>query len=218
MGDRAAPQGMWGWAVIGGILLAGVLVPFALVEAPVERLSLAALAADLGALGMGLIVAALLALDLVLPVPSSLVATSAGYLLGPVWGSVATWIGLSLGAAAGYGLGRYAEPLALRIVGPAALARARELSARHGLWIVVVCRPVPVLAEATAVLAGINRLEPWAFALQVGASNLGIALAYAWIGGAAPGGAPLLRVLGGAVGGPLLAVGLVRVLRAGKRP
>ena len=72
MGDRAAPQGMWGWAVIGGILLAGVLVPFALVEAPVERLSLAALAADLGALGMGLIVAALLALDLVLPVPSSL--------------------------------------------------------------------------------------------------------------------------------------------------
>lgn len=205
-------QAVRGWGVVGALLLLGVLLPFVLFEAPMERLTQMALSAEVGPWGKGAAVAILLAIDLILPIPSSLVATSAGQLLGPVGGTLATWIGLSVGAGVGYGVGRCAEPFASRRVGPAALAQAQAFMARYGLWGVVLCRPVPVLAETTAVLAGVHRLPPRAFALLVGGANLGISLTYAVIGAAAPEGASVVWVLGGAVGVPLIATGIARIL------
>ena len=90
--------------------------------------------------------------------------------------------GLTLPSGTNPFVGVYSAPLARRLVGPAGLARAAELANRHGAWAVVLCRPVPVLAEATVVFAGLVRAPIGRFLFVTAASNLGIAAGYAAIG------------------------------------
>src|ERR1700752_3185157 len=51
-------------------------------------------------------VVALLATDVFLPIPSSLVSTLAGWQLGALGGTAASWIGMTLGAAIGFAVAR----------------------------------------------------------------------------------------------------------------
>lgn len=82
-----------GWMAFGGLLLAGVLVPFALFGAHLESAAQHVLAARPPSWQVALLLGGLLAGDVVLPVPSSLVGTAAGALLG-FWGGAATsWLG-----------------------------------------------------------------------------------------------------------------------------
>jgi 3-dehydroquinate synthase len=105
------------------------------------------------ALGVGLLVA-----DVFLPVPSSLVMIAHGALFGVVWGTVLSLVG-SVGAAAlGFFVGRRSERLVERLVSPAEKARADELLQRYGALAIVVTRPIPLLAETTAILAGASPL------------------------------------------------------------
>jgi membrane protein DedA with SNARE-associated domain len=53
---------------------------------------------------------------------------------------------------------------------------------RHGNWVVLVSRGVPVLAEASTLLAGATRVSPWRFALVTTLGNIGLSAAYALIG------------------------------------
>ena len=53
-------------------------------------------------------IGALLALDVFLPVPSSIVSTGAGVLLGFWTGAAVIWIGMTLGCVIGYVFGAYA--------------------------------------------------------------------------------------------------------------
>jgi len=50
------------------------------------------------------------------------------------------------------------------------------------VFVLVLTRPIPVLAEASVLLMGTTRLEWWRFLVAVGLSNLGIAAAYAALG------------------------------------
>ena len=86
------------------------------------------------------------------------------------------------GCLVGYFVGVYSAALARRLVGPAGLARAAELANRYGPWAVVLCRPVPVLAEATIVFAGLVRAPLGRFVWLTALSNLGIAVGYAAVG------------------------------------
>jgi uncharacterized membrane protein YdjX (TVP38/TMEM64 family) len=130
-----------------------------------------------------LAVVAFLLVDIVLPVPSSFVLSTTGYLLGLGVGSAVCFVGLSCASLAGYALGRYAGgPLTQRIVGRAQLDRFAELSRRHGDLLLVAFRAMPVLAEATTILAGISRLPLPRFMMVVSVGNLVVALVYAWIG------------------------------------
>jgi uncharacterized membrane protein YdjX (TVP38/TMEM64 family) len=126
--------------------------------------------------------------DIVLPIPSSFVLTTTGYALGLPLGTAVGFIGLSSASLAGYGLGRYAGgPLAQRVVGRAQLDRFAALSARHGDWLLVAFRAMPVLAEATTILAGISRMALPRFFALVSVGNLVVAFVYAWIGAVSAG-------------------------------
>src|SRR5690606_19313900 len=61
------------------------------------------------------------------------------------------------------------------------LERARRAMQRFGGWVVLVCRGVPVLAEASTLLAGATRFAPLRFGLVTALGNAGLALAYALI-------------------------------------
>ena len=129
------------------------------------------------------LVSGLLAVDIFLPVPSSVVSTFAGKALGFWGGTAASWLGMSVGAAAAFGLVRvFGRPLAVRLSTEEELRRMDDLMRRFGILVLVVARPVPVFAEASVLLMGAMRL-PWRhFLPAVGLSNLGIAAAYALLG------------------------------------
>jgi membrane protein DedA with SNARE-associated domain len=62
------------------------------------------------------------------------------------------------------------------------MTRASKLAARYGDYALVLCRPIPVLAEASVIFAGIIR-RPFGRVLSMTTwSNAGIALGYAAIG------------------------------------
>jgi uncharacterized membrane protein YdjX (TVP38/TMEM64 family) len=202
------------WAVIGVLLAAAIIVPFVIWEDALIELSHRLLDSTTNRLVVAALAALLLALDLVLPVPSSFVSAGAVAALGPVLGAGAIWLGMTAGALAGYALGRTGgAPAVERFVGRAELERAERLMARFGSAVLVVCRGVPVLAEASVVAAGAAKLRFATFAGVTSAANIGLAAAYAVLSSFGWGGAAAIVtpfVLGIAV--PAVAIAIAKRL------
>lgn len=196
------------WALVGVALLAFVLVPFVLFEEHFNRLA-SQWTAGQGATA-ALALGALLALDIVLPIPSSVLSTAAGALLGFPLGALVSTLGMTLASAAGYWLGTGSRAATQRFVGAESLERAQRLAERYGDWAVIVSRPVPVLAEASAVAAGLLRRPAGRFLLLSAAANLGISLAYAAVGAFAMSAGSFLLAFAGALLLPGLAIWLLR--------
>lgn len=125
----------------------------------------------------------LLAVDILLPVPSSVVSTFAGKVLGFWGGTVASCLGMTIGAVVAFGLVRMVgRPLARRLSTEDDLNRTETQADRYGILILILARPIPVFAEASVLLMGVMQLGWWRFLFAVGLSNLGIAAAYAALG------------------------------------
>ena len=171
------------WCLLAVAVLAAIVVPFALYEerivSAVEDISQGGGSRPLVAFALFL----LLASDVILPVPSSLVATVSGMLMGLVPGTAVTWTGMQAGAMLGYGLGRTAGARAAeRLVGGSELARASRSHQKWGGYSLIVSRAVPVLAESSVLLAGAVRMPLATFVPLTAASNVAIALVYAAVG------------------------------------
>jgi len=139
------------------IALAVPIIPFAIIgEMPGEKwLS----STDQNALLFALTGGAILATDIVLPLPSSIIGTLIGARLGFVPGFFTILIGLTIGHSLGYALARFS------------LSRMRpDLPEIPTLLVVFLSRPVPVLAEATALAAGATAM-PFAHFLGVCAAG-----------------------------------------------
>jgi uncharacterized membrane protein YdjX (TVP38/TMEM64 family) len=135
------------------------LVPFFIIgELPGERwLS----ATDDHAVTFALAGAGLLAADVLLPIPSSIVGTMLGARLGFAPGALAAFVGMMTGQVLAYATSRWL----LR-------RRSGALPAAPTLAAVFLSRPVPVLAEAVAIAAGAARVSWPQFLLACGAGNL----------------------------------------------
>ena len=186
----APPRPRWAsvrWLGLAGMLLAAIIVPFVLLEDRLNHWTQAALGAAQAEpwLGGGLVIA-LLAGDIALPVPSSLVSTFAGGAFGWSAGALVIWIGMSLGCVVGYGLGASAgRVFAMRIVGEGDLARAGRLLGDVGPSALILTRAVPVLAEAGVLAAGATGMPVGRFLVATGLANAAVAVAYAGVGAAA---------------------------------
>lgn len=119
-----------------------------------------------------------LAADILLPVPSSLVATLGGASLGVAAGTACAWLGMTLGSLAGWLLGRAAGIRGAASLDPAARAAVEARERRYGPLVVVVTRPLPILAEAAALLAGATGM-PWRTFLAA-AAPANLAISFAW--------------------------------------
>src|SRR5262245_22294491 len=163
-------------------MFALIIIPFIIFEQQFEALGTWLAEGHASGWASGSIIATLLALDVFLPVPSSIVSTGAGVLLGFWRGAAVIWIGMTIGCAIGYAFGARAAAAARKLVGPDGLARANSIMERHGNWALAVCRPIPVLAESSVVFAGLVRSPVQPFIWMTTLSNLGIALAYSAVG------------------------------------
>lgn len=186
-----------------GLLLLLILLPWYLFEDGVERWSAAALAGR-GA-PLALAGTLLLAFDSLLPVPSSVVAVTMGTLLGPIAGAAVNATGLTLGCLLGYGAGAAGRPLARRLLGFRAEAFERWM-ARYGIAALIVCRPVPILAEASMIVLGAGRAR---FLPAMGTAmlaNISLGALYAFAGAAqGPDSLPGAPALAAAILVPALA-------------
>ena len=170
------------WAIVWAILIGLVLIPFFLFESEFNAFAARMTGTGTAAWLAGLSIFGLLALDVVLPVPSSIVSTAAGVLLGVWLGAAVVWAGMMVACLLGYGLGAKAAGAAHRFVGEDGLRRAESLMRRYGDYTIILCRPVPVLAEASVIFAGLVGAPLGRFVVLSVLSNLGIALGYAAFG------------------------------------
>ena len=199
------------WLLVGVIVLLFIL-PFAAFNDAFLRLGVRIAAAPTPSWFTGGIIALLLALDVVLPVPSSVLNTAAGALLGLWKGAMACWLGMTAGCFLGYELGSHgARRLARRVAGPDELERVSKMVTRKGNWVIIVFRAVPVLAEASVIFAGMTRMPLRQFALPITLSNLGISLAYAAVGAYSVGLESFVLAFAGALLLPAIAIGIAHL-------
>jgi uncharacterized membrane protein YdjX (TVP38/TMEM64 family) len=135
------------------------LVPFFIIgELPGDRwLS----SHDPNATTFALAGAGLLAADVLVPVPSSIVGTMLGARLGAAMGFLAAFCGLMAGQSLAFAASR-------RIMS----RRSAALPAAPTLAAVFLSRPVPVLAEALAISAGAAGLGWRPFLVACGSGNV----------------------------------------------
>ena len=159
------------------------IVPFVLVGGRIDDWFVAWQERTRDPLSAALMIVGLLATDILLPIPSSMVSTFGGGKLGWLLGTLASWVGMNLGAIIGFALTRWLGPRFTRwFVKPESLSQMSKLSQRYGPSVIVLTRGIPVLAEASVLLLGLERL-PWrTFLPPLLLANLGLAFAYSAFG------------------------------------
>ena len=151
------------------------------------------------------LVIGLLATDILLPIPSSVISTMSGWQLGWLQGTLATWVGMNLGAVIGFALARrWGQPFALWFSKGEDLQQIRAVSDQFGPLVLVLTRAMPVFAEASVLIAGIHHLSWRRFLPAILLSNLGVAIAYAAFGEYAQRHQWLPLALGVAIAVPIL--------------
>ncbi len=141
----------------------------------------------------------LLAADLLLPVPGTVVMSALGFLYGTGWGGLAAAAGSMVGGLCGYGVGRLiGEKAARKLLGDLDFEKGRLLFARGGGWMVALSRALPILPEALSCTAGLVRMPFGRFVVALACGSLPVGFLFAWIGAAgraAPGWAVAFSLL-----------------------
>lgn len=170
-------------AIMASALLVVVLSKLVLED--LLGLDLGALVAgptDAGLLG-GLLVVALLAADIGVPVPSSVVMVVSGVLFGGAVGGALSFTGAMASAWSGYELSRrFGRPLAARLAGADTLDDLETLFARHGIALVVATRALPIAMEAASLVAGLSRMRRAPYLVACAAGTAPVAWLYAYAG------------------------------------
>jgi uncharacterized membrane protein YdjX (TVP38/TMEM64 family) len=105
----------------------------------------------------------LLIVDVVAPVPSSIVMVANGMLFGSVGGTLLSVTGGVGAAVAGYWIGFRGERAGKRWLGDESLTRANAFFQSYGMMAIIVSRPVPILAEAMTIIAGMSQMPAQKF-------------------------------------------------------
>lgn len=133
--------------------------------------------------GSAAVMIGLLAADLFLPIPSSLIMVLSGAAFGVLWGSIFSLVGSIGGEWLGFELVRkYGVNASRRIVGDEDLEKMRRTMARHGAAAVLVTRALPVVMETMSVVAGLSGMSRKSFLLASLAGTAPVAVVYAYAG------------------------------------
>lgn len=130
-----------------------------------------------------LTVVVLLAADVFLPVPSSLIMILSGAVFGVLWGSILSLVGSVGGEWLGFELvRRYGRRVSSRILTERDIAQVHDLFARHGAGAVLITRALPVVMETISMVAGLSGMKRTTFLLASLAGTAPIVAVYAYAG------------------------------------
>jgi len=200
------------WALLAIVILLIILIPFFLFNDSVETWIDYFFNSSPPKLLVGIAIGGLLSIDILAPVPSSVVSTAGGYFLGFISGTLISLAGMTVSCIIGYWLGKkFGTPISERLVGPKELSKLEKLQKKYGDWIIIISRAVPVLAEASVFVAGIGGMPLNRFILLILLSNLGISLVYAAIGAYSAHINSFLLAFAGAVILPTIAMTILKL-------
>lgn len=100
----------------------------------------------------------LLASDVVLPIPSSVIMLGNGALFGIVAGTTLSLIGSLIGVALAFLIGRRGGRLLEHIATAEEMAAADRMFRRWGTAAIILSRPLPIIAETIALFAGASSM------------------------------------------------------------
>ncbi len=169
---------------------AGILAFFLFFFLLVEALGVAALTNPTPWLASGGWLAAsisvgLLVADVLLPVPSSLIMIANGAVFGVPLGALISLLGSTGAMTVGFAIGRRGGALFERLVPLEERKRFEPLVRRWGALIIILTRPIPLLSETVAVLAGASPIGYARALLAASAGALPAAILYALTGAVA---------------------------------
>lgn len=168
-------------------IVAGVVIGSKLLLENALGLSLEPLArswmADAGWSGAAAVVG-LLAVDIFIPVPSSIVMVLSGAAFGVWWGALLAFVGSIGGEWLGFELARrYGAGLSSRFIGDAAeVRRLNHILVTHGAAAVVVTRALPVVMETMSLVAGVSTMPRLTFLVASAIGTAPIVVIYAYAG------------------------------------
>ena len=162
--------------------LAVPLVPFLLFGTRLDRLVADWFDPRPAPAVLALLEVGVLAADILLPVPSSMVATLGGAELGIALGTLCAFLGMTAGSLAGWWLGATAGARALARLDVADREALERRQQRLGPLLVVLTRPLPLVAEGAALVAGGTGMPLRDFLPAAASGNLAIALVWSAAG------------------------------------
>ena len=161
------------------VVAAFVLVPFALWGDQMDAAAPALLSSQTTRWAVALLGVSLLVVDVLVPIPTSVVSVMLCVALGFPWGMAAVFAGMVGAFVIGHLVGRVLPTERLREwVGPVAWDTFAARKTASLAW-VAASRPIPVLAEASAVMSGSFRVP---FLPALAAASSGSALVSAAYG------------------------------------
>jgi len=169
------------------------------------------------------VIALLLTIDLILPIPSSVLMTLCGYFYGILAGTLISFVGAMGSAVLGFGLcRRFGRRGFESIIGDGETERVERLFHRYGDWMIILSRPVPMFTEIISCVCGLTQMSFRRFALLSAAATLPLCFVYAWAGRTAETNPAAWWALLLAVALPAMGVGVLRLLQitgsAGRTP
>jgi len=133
--------------------------------------------------GTAVTVVALLAADLFLPIPSSIVMVLSGAAFGVFWGGLFSLVGSVGGEWLGFELVRaYGRSASARIVGDEEIDRLSRVFDRHGAAAIAVTRALPVVMETMSIVAGLSTMSRGTFLWTSLLGTAPIVVVYAYAG------------------------------------
>jgi uncharacterized membrane protein YdjX (TVP38/TMEM64 family) len=126
---------------------------------------------------------ALLAGDLFLPVPGTVVISALGLIYGVLTGGAVAAVGLMTAGLCGYGLGRLCgERFARRWLGDRDFDKGTKLFTTGGGWVVALSRALPILPEVISCTAGLVRMPFKRFVVSLACGSVPMGFLFAAIG------------------------------------
>jgi len=169
-------------AIVAGIVIGSKLLVENILGINLEPWA-RAWVASAGPAGAATIVG-LLAADVFLPIPSSLIMVLSGAAFGVWWGALLAFAGSIGGEWLGFELARrYGSGLSSRFVGDAdEVRRMNAMLERNGAAAVVVTRALPVVMETMSVVAGLSTMPRRTFLVASALGTAPIVVVYAYAG------------------------------------
>ncbi len=125
----------------------------------------------------------LLASDVVLPVPGTVVISALGYIYGTLLGGIVAAAGLTTAGLLGYGAGRISGgKFARRWLGDRDYEAGRRLFESGGGWVVALSRALPILPEVVSCTAGLVRMPFRRFVIALVCGSVPMGFLFAAIG------------------------------------
>ncbi len=127
--------------------------------------------------------AALIVADLALPIPATAVMAALGVIYGPIVGGLVSAAASAVAGLLAYGIARWIGPRAASwLVGDRDMRRARRFFLLGGGAAVAATRPLPLLPETVATMAGLAEMPFRQFCVALICGSLPTGFMYAGVG------------------------------------